>query len=453
MAKKIQVPVVGGIRKVVSVDSSAKAAGTTIAEVGSGTITLDQLAAAIAAKLGIKTTPNTVGGGSSGNGALIVGPGLSGGGPLVGAVPLQLVAPIPFILGDDGGGGDGDPGPPGQAGTAGPTGAGGPMGPAVFFLPDDPESALDAIPGNVGPSGGTGAAGPMGPAVFFLPDDPESALDAIPGNVGPPGAAGAAGPAAPIIWMPGDDGQDGEQGPPGVAGNSGGGGSVVQLPGTIPDLQYWLDSSQLLTSNVGYGLLVLPNLTPWMQGLTPVCTTPATAKTTATTLNGKPTIFFPSGQNYWFGYNGGTVGVDFSKGSTVFVVFNQSALQFADFISGGSGSLEVRMDNAGHLQLVKTAVVNIAIGTVAVAANTWFQGNATYNPSTGAYAFRMGRAAAGSGTNVQSITAPDISVAWNAGAGGTTLNGFLAELICYARVLSSTEITSVENYLNAKWGV
>lgn len=192
MAKKVQVPVVGGIRKVVSVDAAAAAAGTTIAEFGATVVTLAQLKAA----LGIVTKPNTVGGSSAG-GALVVGPGLSGGGQLVGAVPLQLSAPIPFMMGDDsGGGGDGDPGPPGRDGPTGPTGGLGPMGPAVLFIDEGPEGE-QGFPGAPGPSGGP--PGPQGPA-------------------------GAAGPTGPIIWLPGEDGQDGDMGPPGISGTSSGGG-------------------------------------------------------------------------------------------------------------------------------------------------------------------------------------------------------------------------------------
>lgn len=193
MAKKVQVPVVGGIRKVVSVDAAAAAAGTTIAEFGATVVTLAQLKAA----LGIVTKPNTVGGSSAG-GALVVGPGLSGGGQLVGAVPLQLSAPIPFMMGDDsGGGGDGDPGPPGRDGPAGPTGGLGPMGPAVLFIDEGPEGE-QGFPGAPGPSGGP---------------------------IGPQGPAGAAGASAPIIWLPGEDGQDGDIGPPGPQGAGGGGSS------------------------------------------------------------------------------------------------------------------------------------------------------------------------------------------------------------------------------------
>jgi hypothetical protein len=52
MVKKVQIPTVGGIRKVIQQGGS----GTTIAELGNGTVTLSQLAALIAQYLGVSPT-------------------------------------------------------------------------------------------------------------------------------------------------------------------------------------------------------------------------------------------------------------------------------------------------------------------------------------------------------------------------------------------------------------
>jgi hypothetical protein len=89
-------------------------------------------------------------------------------------------------------------------------------------------------------------------------------------------------------------------------------------------------------------------------------------------------------------------------------------------------------------------------------AGTWFQANVTYTQSSGAFAFRQGRAAANSGTGstgagpaVTSILGDD-----NTGGGAAKLNATsLAAVIVYNRVLSPTEITTVEGYLHTKWGV
>lgn len=109
MIRKVQLPVVGGNRKVVIVPSQqAQQTGTTISEFANQEITLAQLKAA----LGITTTKANSGG--TAPASLVVGPGLSGGGVLTGAVPLNLL-PTPVVwnepllpddwIGSGGGGG------------------------------------------------------------------------------------------------------------------------------------------------------------------------------------------------------------------------------------------------------------------------------------------------------------------------------------------------------------
>src|ERR1700677_1538516 len=112
--KKTQVPVMGGFRKVIQQANTA--VGTTIAEIGSGTITLEQLAAAINNIL--NNTGTTVPPGTT-NGFLTVGPGLAAGGALIGNVPLRLTAPIPALLAEDGQDGDIFWSPPRRGGSEG----------------------------------------------------------------------------------------------------------------------------------------------------------------------------------------------------------------------------------------------------------------------------------------------------------------------------------------------
>lgn len=160
--KKIQVPAIGGLRKVI-VPGETTSSATTIVGLEGTTLTLAQLAQL----LGLLTTNNGGGNiGSGDEGAIVLGPGLAGGGPLVGAVPIRLTAPIPW-LGDDGGGGDGDPGPPGQAGAAGSQGIPGVQGPPgstiLVMIPEDGQDGETyLVPGIPGPQGATGATGATG---------------------------------------------------------------------------------------------------------------------------------------------------------------------------------------------------------------------------------------------------------------------------------------------------
>ena len=225
---KFQVPTIGGIRKVIHGPSTG--VGTTIAEVGSGTITLEQLAAAI---LNILTNTQSIVTGQQNAGVLVPGPGLSGGGVLVGNVPIRLTAPIPWFDAGDGGA-DGDPGPPGVAGAKGATGGTGPIGPAVYLDGDPGPEGDPGPPGPPGPTGATGnvgttgGAGPQGPPGF---GEDGADGDTVPGPPGPQGAAGApggqgaAGAVGPAVFFLADDGDPGDQGPPGPAGQPGATGS------------------------------------------------------------------------------------------------------------------------------------------------------------------------------------------------------------------------------------
>lgn len=98
MSKKVQIPVVGGLRKSVTVGGST-AVGTTIAELGSATVSLAQLKAL----LGLLDDNNSGTISDVPTPAILVGPGLSGGGPVLGIVPINLIGPIPtFITGEVG---------------------------------------------------------------------------------------------------------------------------------------------------------------------------------------------------------------------------------------------------------------------------------------------------------------------------------------------------------------
>jgi len=192
--KKFQAPVLGGFRKMITLPPTT--VGTTIAEIGAGTITLSQLAAAIN---NILTGSGTTTTGTANAANLVVGPGLTGGGPLVGNVPLRITAPIPWGMIDDGV--DGDPGAQGPQGPRGLQGV-----PGQFLMPEDGQDGDWGPPGAAGAVGATGAQGPQGPAgsgtgsggtgtlMMFIPDDHSyDDVLAMPGPTGPQGATGLTG--------------------------------------------------------------------------------------------------------------------------------------------------------------------------------------------------------------------------------------------------------------------
>jgi hypothetical protein len=208
--KKVQVPVMGGFRKVIY-PGAGQSVGTTIAEVGSGVITLAQLAAAIN---NILTGTGTTTTGSAQAANLVVGPGLAGGGTLVGNVPLRLTAPIPWF-GDAEQGDEGERGPPGIQGPRGLQGI-----PGQFLMPEDGQDGDWGPPGAAGAVGATGPQGPQGPQgpagtgtgsggtgtlMMFVPEDASyDDLLPIPGPAGAVGPQGPAGSGTLAMFIPED---------------------------------------------------------------------------------------------------------------------------------------------------------------------------------------------------------------------------------------------------------
>lgn len=330
------------------------------------------------------------------------------------------------VPGNDGEPGeDGPPGPPGRDGAQGPQGIQGPAG-----TPGGP-------PGPVGPpaiEGEPGEDGPPGP----------------PGQAGAAGPTGASGPMGPAIFLF-EEGSDGEMGPPGPQGPAGGGSAPsVGVPGTIADLQFWFEADNILAAN-GAVVSQLGDRTPWVGGLAAHASNNVAGSLSAAALNGLNALTLSSYFQLLYGF--------FQKqGSTIFVVFNASTLAGTQAILGGSGqSVALYLSNAGggKLVLVSTASAVIATDTTALATGTWYQANTTYNPTTGGYAFRIARAATSSGTGGAGAGSGLTQYLGSDSSGGTNpLNSALvAALIVYNRVLTGTEITSVENYLHSKWGV
>ena len=244
--KKIQVPVLGGLRKKVNITGS----GLTLQGYENATLTLAQLAGLLGVVPAAPTLPNTQA--KTAPAYLTVGPGLQGGGALIGNVPLNLaLGTIPSGSGWGEDPEDGEPGVPGQPGVAGAAGPQGPPGPALLWAEADMAEDVLPIPGNpgaAGPQGNPGSAGPTGPQgvagypIMLSPDDPDDPRE-IPGVAGAAGAPGAAGPAGPsgafpfYLWP--DDPDDillipGATGATGPSGATGGGTAVPNGMNLVP---------------------------------------------------------------------------------------------------------------------------------------------------------------------------------------------------------------------------
>jgi hypothetical protein len=234
-------------------------------------------------------------------------------------------------------------------------------------------------------------------------------------------------------------------------------GGSVAVPGTIPDLVFWVDTSNVLGA-AGATVNRIQEHTPWIGG---VAAYPAVAGhpalIDATQLNGlnvltwvaSSTAAYNMQPGFWM-IGGGTYffvgrGLNNTKTGSQALIASQTPNTLALYLSNSTGSQFVSIVNEG--------VATIGICSVAWVLGTFFQMNVTYNASTGAFAFRQARAAANSGMGTTGVSASAALNTLGDDQFGSTLGGSIAELIAYNRVLSPTEITNVENYLFAKWGV
>jgi hypothetical protein len=229
---------------------------------------------------------------------------------------------------------------------------------------------------------------------------------------------------------------------------AGGGAGSGALPGTISDLAFWWESDNLLVSN-GNGIMVMQDRTPW-YGLSASPQSTRLATCTTGGLNSLPTAAFTSAGEPYVIPGAGFV----LKNATIFVVFSCSAPAGpVAFIGTSGGSGLVFRIYANVLGVLSDLVGGGGAGTATVVANTWYQANVTYADATGAFAFRQARTAAGSGTGSVNVVTAGTNWLGSGGGGSENYQGSIAAIIVYNRVLSSAEITSVENYLFAKWGV
>jgi hypothetical protein len=296
--------------------------------------------------------------------------------------------------------------------------------------------------------------------VFFAEEGEEGAMGA-PGARGVTGAQGVQGLSGTTIFLEADAGEDGNIGPPGTTGATGpaGSGSATAAPGLVPDLLYWWTGSNILASQ-GAPIYRLQESTPWVTGALAVNAASTTVIDTSQ-LNSLNVLKWPTANS------AGTYTlanpVPLKNAATFFAVVKPSTAigpsSQAIIGASASGGLAFYLNTASGgtaINLTKTLVAVIGTASVSWTAGTWFQANATYNATTGAFAFRQARSAAGSGTGATAAgSAGNLSFlgADSANNAGLLNSASLAEVIVYNRVLTTGEITTLETYLNTKWGV
>ncbi len=176
-------------------------------------------------------------------------------------------------------------------------------------------------------------------------------------------------------------------------------------------------------------------------------------------INGKPAVTFASATPTCFAH---TAASNLSAASAFVVLTWTSACLWTtganacDVMGSNGGGLNwFPGHSSGHPLLLKACTSLIATSTATTTSGAWYQENFTYDSSSGAWAFRVNQAGGGSGTNIQTISGGQTGIGGNGCATGSEdfLQGQMAEFILYNRVLSGGEITTVETYLNGKYGL
>jgi hypothetical protein len=244
-----------------------------------------------------------------------------------------------------------------------------------------------------------------------------------------------------------------------AANGSGGGGS--QLPGTIPDLVMWVETDNILGA-AGSVVGRIQEKTPWITGV--AATAPALSASPIIAAVISPTQVNSLNVLKWPATTAGNYaispGLTLNLGATYFVVVlplaNSTGSQalVAGTASGGTALYLTNASGNNALAIVDEGTAGIGTSSALWTVGVPFQANVTYNPTTGAFAFRQSRAVANSGTGPTGVgTTNGLLNVLGGDQFGSNLNAAIAAVIVYNRVLTSTEITNVENYLNTKWGV
>jgi hypothetical protein len=191
--------------------------------------------------------------------------------------------------------------------------------------------------------------------------------------------------------------------------------------------------------------------------LTPAVTSPCVASVFNTNqINGLPAITFIGnntvGSETCFSVGNNGTGLNNKTATTMFAVAKLTSTSAINTLAGGTnGSFDWRANTSKMQEGLKSCVSSLGTSTSAV-NTSWHQLNVTYNATT--IAFRTDRAADGSASASATITANWLVLGANfCGGGIEAYNGQLAEYILYNRVLSGGEITTVETYLNGKYGL
>ncbi len=221
--------------------------------------------------------------------------------------------------------------------------------------------------------------------------------------------------------------------------------NFFDTPSLIPGLAFWFRSDQL-SGTSGTPVPTLIDLSPNQNAA--ISANGATFETNQ--INGEPALSFPGNSDGNYSLNNPFA----LLAATIFIVFdNSNTSSKSTFFSGNHGALAFWANGTTNcIGIDSDQVAQIAESSASLPSG-WVQANVTYNSNGGEYAFRIAQTAAGSGTRTASINAGQTSIGYNGATDAEFVVLDVAELIVYNQVLSSSQITQVETYLNARYGL
>lgn len=219
---------------------------------------------------------------------------------------------------------------------------------------------------------------------------------------------------------------------------------------------------------VGPGGISATNLQVWYRADNLTCTGGCTGTNVVTSLNDKSTnanncttsgspTYVASALNSQPGIQGNgtsqycTMGtpIAWSGNITIFVVQKCSGFSaIFGHVTGANALQYFTCAGGGEQQIQQSGVGTLATGTTATDGN-FHQLGFTYNNS--AYAFYIASTTDGSGTAAGTISASSSLIGQSEAS--NYLNGQLCEVFIYTRTLTSGEISTVQSYLNGRYGV
>lgn len=219
-------------------------------------------------------------------------------------------------------------------------------------------------------------------------------------------------------------------------------------PETLSNLSLWLKADALALANDA-------TVVTWddSSAANNDATAVNTPKFKTNAINGKPAVEFGivASVDARFTSPASTSGAE----QTIFAVVNVDSFGIVRAIRGSSapGGLCARVETSGVPGLLKQATAGIGNGTSPLTAATWALLTFTHSDSGNTYSHRLNGAPNGSGASAQSMTGGlSTLIGWGDGVSEGFV-GRIAELICYNALRTGPEIDTVEDYLQAKYGL